>query len=297
MASLRSMTGFARVRNVCERGEIVFTVKSVNHRALDVHMHIPSDLDLYESSLRNVVKRKVSRGHVDVRLNWDRKDSGALLSLNGALFQSYLAAFRAASEIAGSSAPCDIDVALRMPGMLSEADAEPDPALETLLSRLLEEAVDQFNLSREKEGNALGGVIREANQRVRTFAAELGEIRSRALPLLQERLQERLNTLLAGASIEPQRLVQEAAILADRSDVTEEIHRLTIHSGQLEELILKGGEIGKKLDFLLQEMGRETNTILSKTSGAGDLGLRITDLGIAIKAEIERIREQALNLE
>ena len=108
---------------------------------------------------------------------------------------------------------------------------------------------------------------------------------------------ERLNSLLAGASVEPQRLVQEAAILADRSDITEEIHRLSIHSRQLGELIDKGGEVGKKLDFLMQEMGRETNTILSKTNGAGDLGLRITDLGIAIKAEIERIREQALNLE
>ena len=97
--------------------------------------------------------------------------------------------------------------------------------------------------------------------------------------------------------VEPQRLVQEAAILADRSDVTEEIHRLAIHSRDLTDLLNKGSEIGKKLDFLMQEMGRETNTVLSKTSGAGDLGLRITDLGIAVKAEIERIREQSLNLE
>lgn len=297
MPSLRSMTGFARVRTISERGEMVFTVKSVNHRALDVHMHLPSDLDIYENGLRNSVKRKVSRGHIDVRLNWDRKDASSMLALNASLFQSYLVAFRKASEIAGSSAPCDVDVALRLPGMLAESDAEPDAALEADLTRLLEEAIDQFNLSREREGNALQAVIREANQRIRTFAAELGEIRSRALPLLQDRLQERLNTLLANAPIEPQRLVQEAAVLADRSDVTEEIHRLTIHAGQLEELIAKGGEIGKKLDFLLQEMGRETNTILSKTNGAGELGLRITDLGIAIKAEIERIREQALNLE
>ncbi|MBL8232584.1 MAG: YicC family protein [Bryobacterales bacterium] len=297
MASLRSMTGFARLRSVSERGEMVFTVKSVNHRALDVHMHVPSDLDIYENSLRNAVKRKVSRGHVDVRLNWDRKDAASLLSLNGPLFQSYLSAYQQASTLAGSVAPCDVNAALRISGMLAETDAEPDPGLEAELTALLEQAVDQFNASREKEGNALGAVIREASQRIRTCAAELAEIRSRAQPLLQERLQERLTALLGNAPVEPQRLIQEAAILADRSDVTEEIHRLTIHSGQLDELIAKGADIGKKLDFLLQEMGRETNTILSKTNGAGELGLRITDLGIAIKAEIERIREQALNLE
>lgn len=297
MASLRSMTGFARLRRLSERGEMVFTVKSVNHRALDVHMHVPSDLDIYENSLRNAVKRKVSRGHVDVRLHWDRKDAASLLSLNGPLFQSYLEAYRKASALAGSVAPCDVNTALRIAGMLSETDAEPDSGLEAELIALLEQAVDQFNASREKEGNALGAVIREASRRIQTCAAELAEIRSRALPLLQERLQERLTALLGNAPVEPQRLIQEAAILADRSDVTEEIHRLTIHAGQLDELIAKGSDIGKKLDFLLQEMGRETNTILSKTNGAGELGLRITDIGIAIKAEIERIREQALNLE
>jgi uncharacterized protein (TIGR00255 family) len=123
------------------------------------------------------------------------------------------------------------------------------------------------------------------------------KLRSQAAPAFQARLSERLAELLGGTSVEPQRLAQEAALLADRSDISEEITRLTVHTSQLEALLAAGGEIGKKLDFLLQEMGREANTILSKTSGAGDLGLVMTEVGLAVKAEIEKIREQALNLE
>ena len=103
--------------------------------------------------------------------------------------------------------------------------------------------------------------------------------------------------MLGGAALEPQRLVQEAAILADRSDVGEELSRLKIHAAHLEELLDNGGEAGKKIDFLLQEMNREANTILSKTGGIGDLGLGITELALAVKADIEKIREQSLNLE
>ncbi len=113
----------------------------------------------------------------------------------------------------------------------------------------------------------------------------------------QSRLEQRLAELLKGVAMEPQRLAQEAAVLADRSDVGEELARLKIHSGQLDALLSGGGEVGKKLDFLLQEMNRESNTILSKTNGIGDTGLKITELGLASKAAIEKLREQSLNLE
>ena len=123
------------------------------------------------------------------------------------------------------------------------------------------------------------------------------EIRSGAVAAFQKRLRERLAELLHGAGIEPQRLAQEAAILADRSDVAEELMRLKTHAGQLEAMLDGAGEIGKRLDFLLQEMNRESNTVLSKTGGLGDLGLTITDLALAAKSEIDKIREQSLNLE
>jgi uncharacterized protein (TIGR00255 family) len=110
-------------------------------------------------------------------------------------------------------------------------------------------------------------------------------------------LQERLSELLRGNAIEPQRLAQEAAVLADRSDIAEELTRLRTHTGHLETILGDGGEVGKRLDFLLQEMNREANTILSKTGGLGDLGLTITDLALSAKSEIDKIREQSLNLE
>jgi uncharacterized protein (TIGR00255 family) len=297
MPVLRSMTGFARVRTLTEHGEMICTLKSVNHRSLDVHMHLPADLDSYENAVRNTVKQRVSRGHVDVRISWHRAGGANLLALNKPLLEAWLAAYREAAALHGLLGEPDLNAAFRIPGMLSETDSEPDPALEAHLIDTVLEALSAFNLSREKEGAALAVVIREANARIAASAGDLLGLRATALPVLQERLQERLGNLLIVANIDPQRLVQEAAILADRSDITEEIHRLAIHSRDLNDLLAKGGEIGKKLDFLMQEMGRETNTILSKTSGAGELGLRITDLGIAVKAEIERIREQSLNIE
>jgi len=128
-------------------------------------------------------------------------------------------------------------------------------------------------------------------------ADQMEQIRLGALGQFQNRLAERLKELLRGAQIDPQRLAQEAALLAERSDIGEELARLKIHSAQLGGLLDAGGEIGKKLDFLLQEMNRETNTILSKTGGAAEAGLRITELALGAKAAIEKIREQSLNLE
>jgi uncharacterized protein (TIGR00255 family) len=137
----------------------------------------------------------------------------------------------------------------------------------------------------------------ESNARVRLVAAEIAQLREQVLPYLRQRLEDRLNEMLAKTLPSPERLAQEAAILADRSDIAEEIGRLQVHADELDEMLTSGVEIGKKLDFLVQEMNRETNTILSKTSGAGDIGLRITALGLEAKTKIERIREQGLNIE
>jgi uncharacterized protein (TIGR00255 family) len=174
---------------------------------------------------------------------------------------------------------------------------EPDPALESVILAVLEQAIQALNQFRTREGAELAEFLREQNRVIQQGAAEMEQIRARAVPALQARLQEKLRELLSGATLDPQRLAQEAAVLADRSDIGEEIARLKIHSRQVDEILDAGGEVGKKLDFLLQEMSRESNTILSKTSGIGELGLRITDLALASKACIEKIREQALNLE
>jgi uncharacterized protein (TIGR00255 family) len=155
----------------------------------------------------------------------------------------------------------------------------------------------QLNEFRTREGAEIAAEMQRHNASVAATAGEMEQVRETASAAFQQRLSDRLKELLKGAQIDPQRLAQEAAILADRSDIGEELARLKIHSIQLGGVLFAGGEAGKKLDFLLQEMNRETNTILSKTSGAGEAGLRITELAIAAKSAIEKIREQSLNLE
>jgi len=219
--------------------------------------------------------------------------------VNAPLLRAFLAAFRKAAQEEGlDSQQPDLNQIMRLPGVFGAAvEHELDPNLEGPLLEALEEALEILNRFRSREGSELASLIREYNRTIAAGAAEMAEIRSRATPAFQSRLTERLAELLSNSALDPSRLAQEAALLADRSDIGEEISRLQIHSRQLEEILNAGGEVGKKLDFLLQEMNRETNTVLSKTSGIGELGLRITDLALASKAAIEKIREQALNLE
>jgi uncharacterized protein (TIGR00255 family) len=297
-APLRSMTGFARVQKTGARGELTVSLKSLNHRGLDVHFHVPAEFDAQENAMRAAIKRAVARGHVDVRVAYVRAQSNGRAALNEPLLASYVAAFRKAAEEHGApNATIDLNAAFRLPGMFGAAaeDEEPDAASPVL--EAMEEALRELNRFREREGAELAAVIRTHNEAITRNAAQIEEIRGRAGSLVQQRLTERLNELLANAAFDPQRLAQEAALLADRGDVGEEVARLKIHSRQVGELLDAGGEIGKKLDFLLQEMNREANTILSKTVGIGELGLTITDLALAAKSDIEKIREQALNLE
>jgi uncharacterized protein (TIGR00255 family) len=292
------MTGFARVQRPTDLGDLTVSLKSVNHRGLDLHFHLGAELDALEPAMRATLKRSILRGHVDVRCALLRSGGAASGELNLPLFRSYVAAFRKAAAAEGIEAQPDLNRILSLPGILSGSDQlTPDAALEKAVLAAVEEAAGMLNQFRAREGAELAGFIRDQNARIQAGAAEMQRIRAGAVPAFQKRLVERLQELLGSATLDPQRLAQEAALLADRSDIGEEISRLEIHAHQIDEILDSGGEVGKRLDFLLQELNRETNTILSKTSGLGDLGLRITDLALASKAAIEKIREQALNLE
>jgi uncharacterized protein (TIGR00255 family) len=293
------MTGFARVLRSTPYGEISVSLKSVNHKGLDPHFHLEADLDAYEGLLRARLKKAVLRGHVDVRCSVVHSGDAAAGGLNSPLLRACLAAFRKTAREEGlDNAQPDLNQLMRLPGMFGAA-VEPavDPSVERPLLAAFEEALEDLNHFRSREGGELAALIGDHNRAIAAGAGEMAEIRSRAIPAFQNRLAERLNELLSNSALDPQRIAQEAALLADRSDIGEEISRLQIHSRQLDEILDAGGEVGKKLDFLLQEMNRETNTVLSKTNGIGELGLRITDLALASKAAIEKIREQALNLE
>jgi uncharacterized protein (TIGR00255 family) len=296
---VRSMTGFARVRRASAEGELVVSVKSVNHRGLDVHLRAPEAVDAFESLIRALVKTRMTRGHVEVRVSLPGGAAGGGPPvLNQGLLDAYLKAFQDSADAYGMDTEPDVNAALRVPGMfVVRQEAEPDENLGAALTEALTDALDQLNAFREREGAEIAAEMRKHNARAAAAAAALERIREGATLAFQSRLTERLKDLLKGAQVEPQRLAQEAAILADRSDIGEELARLRMHSAQLGSLLDGGGEVGKKLEFLLQEMNRETNTVLSKTNGVGETGLKITELALAAKADIEKIREQSLNLE
>lgn len=295
---IRSMTGFARARRMTPRGELILSLRGVNHRGLDMHFYLGADLEPFEGALRKAISAAVIRGHVDIRAQITPvRDAGAA-AWNKPLMEAWLAAFRQAAKEYGLSGEPDLNTAFRIPGMLSSAATdEPGPETEATLLEMADEALREFNAHRDQEGASTAEVLRGHAAKIREAAAEMESIRGAIVPALHARIQERLRELLQGASLDPARLAQEAALLADRSDIGEEVTRLKIHTARLSELLDAGGEVGKKLDFLLQEMQRESNTILSKSNAAGEGGRRLTELGLAVKSEIEKIREQALNLE
>ena len=292
------MTGFAQVRKASGEGEIAVSLKSVNHRGLDLHFHLPPELDVIENDIRAAIKNACARGHIQVQVNWTRT-GGVTAGLNRPLLAAWLAAFREAMELypLADQQP-DLNAALRIPGMLNGGEErELGEEFVQAVMESVHEALAALNQFREREGEAMAVEMRQRCQAVAGLAAGIEGIRAGATPAFQKRLREKLADLLGGAAIDAQRLAQEAAILADRSDVAEELVRLKTHAAQLNAILDGTGEVGKRLDFLLQEMNREANTILSKTGGLGDLGLTITDLALAAKSEIDKIRELSLNLE
>jgi uncharacterized protein (TIGR00255 family) len=291
------MTGFARVRKNTERGEIVATLKSVNHRGLDMHCRMPAEMDALEHDVRGIVKGGVARGHVEIQVSFTRT-AGATAALNRPLLDAYVQAFRDAAGTYGLGGQPDLNSALSIPGMLSAgSDEEVEKEVAKAVLDAAAEALVLLNAFREREGAAIAREMRQRCQSVCDLVGRMEEIRAGAGAAFHKRLREKLADLLAGAAMDPQRLAQEAAVLADRSDIAEELLRLRTHAAQLDALLSGDGEVGKRLDFLLQEMNRESNTVLSKTGGLGDLGLTMTDLALSAKSEIDKIREQSLNLE
>jgi len=290
------MTGFAQVKGQV-KGQVGFTLslKSVNHRFLDIHFRMPSDSDDLEMKLRRRLKERMCRGHVELTLNVERAVSDGF-SLNRALVGGYVQAFRVAAAEFGLAAEPDLNAILRIPGAL-EAEALPaDEGLEAAVLAKMEEALDRLNQMREEEGRGTERELRQRMSHVQQAREGVEKHRLAALQTYAERLKTRLQELI-GSQIEPERILQEAALLVDRSDIQEELVRLDQHVKHLLGLLDQGGEVGKKLDFLLQEMNREANTLLSKTSGLAGEAMKITELGLSMKADIEKAREQVQNLE
>ena len=295
-----SMTGFARAQ-VRVHDQLVYTlsVKSVNHRFLDIQLRLPSGLDALEMELRSALKENLVRGHVELTLSVDRSLQQKA-GYNRELVAGYIDAFKAAREEFGLAGDPDLNVALRMPGALQDDNrGNGDEDLATLaesVQREIAPLLDQLKLMRAREGESLASILHASLDRLAEAVEGVTVLRPEVEQRYQERLTQRL-VAATGAEFNRQRLLEEVAVLVDRSDISEELARMNTHIGHFRELLIAGGELGKKLDFLLQEMNREANTLLSKTGGVGGKGTHITELGLAMKAEIEKTREQIQNVE
>jgi uncharacterized protein (TIGR00255 family) len=295
--NIRSMTGYAQVKeHVSDQLTITLSLKSVNHRFLDLHLRIPNELDAVEMKVRRVLKERLHRGHIEVTLSVERT-GGAAFSVNRELVGGYLNAFRRAAEEFGVSAEPDLNAVLKLPGALNAAESEEGAdELETHVSAALVQAIERLNLMREEEGRGAGAELRERMQHLSKATNEVELLRHQVLKAYHDKVQGRMQELI-GAHADPDRILQEAAMLAERSDIQEELVRMKNHIQHFLSHLDAGGEVGKKLDFLLQEMNREANTLLSKTTGVAGEALRITELGLAMKSEIEQAKEQVQNLE
>jgi len=311
MHPIYSMTGFASSQSATEDGlAFTLTLKSVNHRFLDLSLRLPGDCDALEVALRRLIKERVKRGHMDVTLRLERRacEAEQSVQLNRELLAAHMQIFHEAAKLHHFNVEPNLNELLRMPGVLtSEAAALPDAtraaALEAAVMALAPALLDQLNQMRAAEGATLAAELHAEMLRLRALAEEAAELRTGAREAHYERLRTRIAELLkadeaAAAQTTDSRLLAEAALLVERSDIEEELVRLRAHIESFLEMLDAGGELGKRLDFLLQELNREANTMLSKTTG-GDpgLGLRLTTLGLEMKAEIERAREQVQNLE
>src|SRR6516162_5361933 len=293
---IRSMTGFAQVKGQIDtKLNFSLSLKSVNHRFLDLHFRMPSESDALEMKLRRMLKEKIARGHVELTLSLDRGSSDGF-ALNRELVGGYLQAFRAAAAEFKLAAEPDLNVILRMPGAMDSASDTLDSDLESAVMGQIEDALNRLNQMREEEGRGIERELRERMEHIQKASAGVERHRQAILQGYVERLRSRMQELI-GSQVEPERLLQEAALLVDRSDIQEELVRLQTHIKHFLSLLDEKDEVGKKLDFLLQEMNREANTLLSKTSGVAGEALRITELGLAMKSEIEQTREQVQNLE
>jgi uncharacterized protein (TIGR00255 family) len=302
-AGIHSMTGFAQARIERDGWSLRVNLRSVNHRFLDLHLRMPDGFEVFESRIRQAVRNRIRRGHVDVNVYYEPAGP-ASVAVNREVAAAYMKAVEELRGQFGVKTEPDLIALFRLPGVVAAPgatselqDEEAQERLGVQVETCLEQALGRLETMRRSEGQALAGEMQGLLARIAERAAEIALLAERVRPAFARRLETKLSELLNGAQVDPARLAQEAALLAERSDVTEELARLRSHVEQFQKLLAGAGEAGKKLDFLLQEMQREANTLLSKTPGVESEGLTITSSALEVKSDIEKLREQAQNVE
>jgi len=290
---IRSMTGFGTAEGVVGASRVTVELRSVNHRFFNPSIKLPSALSRWESEVRDALRRSITRGHITVTARVDRTEAAAQTVIDEARFSAYVERLRELKAKYGLEGAIDLATVLRLPDVIA-SDGEPDQGSAQQLVEIVERAVADLGRSRETEGRRLAGFL---SDRVSLIEASVERISRRAPQRMVEqrdRLKTTINELAGGVQVDEQRLAQEIAILADRLDVGEELDRFHSHLAAFREGLASNGTdgVGKRLGFLLQELLREANTTGSKANDA----LMVQDV-VAIKEELERIREQVENLE
>ena len=291
---IRSMTGFGKAELILPKGKITVEIKTVNHKFLDVSLRLPVGMSIFEERVKDVLQKNVKRGKLNVNIAYD----GALLKegkvvIDGKTAKRYYTELSKLEKSLGLKNGITVKDLAALPGVVSyEIEEAKIAALWPKIKIALDRTIAELSKDREKEGRAL---FVDLNTRAKKIRALLSTIRSRAHLNIDEyrrKFNDRIKDLTSGRTIDMGRLEIEVAIFAKNSDISEEITRLDNHLVNFGKTIAETGEVGKKIDFIAQELHRETNTIGSKASD-----FKISKSVIEIKGEIEKIREQAKNLE
>ena len=291
---VKSMTGYGRsVKTVNER-EFTVEIRSVNNRYLDCSVKLPRVLSFAEETIKQAVKAAISRGKVDVFITQRSENAGDVkVTLNSAMAAEYVAAMRQMAQELNIREDISVALVSRMPDVFTVDKPQVDE--EQLLADLMgvmNAALASFDAMRSKEGQALKNDLTSRGSTIRELVSQVEAGNAQTVIDYRTRLYHKLQEVLANTSIDESRILTEAAIFADKVAVDEETVRLKSHLEQMDAMLASGGPIGRKLDFLLQEMNREANTIGSKCTD-----LRLARVVVDIKAELEKIREQTQNIE
>ena len=291
---IKSMTGYGRAVQTVGGREFTVEVRSVNNRYLDCTVKLPRSLNYAEDAVKQAVKTSVSRGKVDVYITMKAEGGEELkISLNQSVLEGYLNAMEQMVERYSVTNDISVATVSRLPDVftLERPEVDEEQLLKDLLS-VVNQALEGYNAMRTTEGAALEQDLRSRGQTILELVAQVEEGNGQTVSDYRARLEAKLREVLANTSIDESRILTEAAIFADKVAVDEETVRLRSHLQQMNDMLTAGGAMGRKLDFLLQEMNRETNTIGSKCTD-----VRLARIVVDIKAELEKIREQTQNIE
>ena len=291
---IRSMTGYGGAKGTVQGLELSIELKSVNNRFLDTSVRLPRTYLFAEEAVKAAVQRHISRGKVDVFVTVESAGTqDVVVKVNEPLLRGYLAALQQVSVICGVPNDATAMSLSRMPDVLTVEKAETDQdAVAAAITEVLEQALGEYDAMREREGEKLREDIASRVDTIERLVTRVEEESPRTVADYKARLEQKMREVLETAGIEESRILTEAAIFADKVAVDEETVRLRSHMAQMREMLAGDRPVGRKLDFLVQEMNREANTIGSKCQNAD-----IAHVVVDIKAEIEKIREQVQNIE